>query len=252
MNLDLFWLHKSFFGDEKVGFSTFSMPHLLWLSVVFLLTLSFALSYCRNVERKKDNMRKRLALFLILFEIFKQCVMALTDAPIKHLLPLEVCSFSEYTILADALWPRNRITKQPLVFIALPAAMMALMFPTVTAYPPISFYAIHQFLLHGGIATYVIARYVSKEIRPRYMGLWLSVLLVGILAAPIYLLNLHFGTNFMFLVHHNNNPALRMIWNLSGGNGGLQYVLALAAFVIFVLHIVYLIYVLIRLAEKRT
>ena len=252
MNNELFWMHKSFFGDAQVdGFSVFSMPHLLWLSVLLVLTVVSAFSYRRLGERGKDNLREGMALFLILFEIFKYCVMALTNAPVKEHLPLEICSFALYFILVDALWPKIRFTKQPMAFIFLPAAMMALLFPTVTVYPPISFYAIHQFLVHGVIAAYVIARYAAGEIRPRYRGLWLSMLLAIVMAAPIYLVNLRFGTNFMFLMHHRGNPLLRMLWNFSGGNGGFLFMLTMVAFVLFVLHIVYAIYALVNWAVGR-
>ena len=252
MNREVFWLHNSLFGDAQVvGFSTFSMPHLLWLSFLLLLTVVFSLCYHRLGERGKDNLRRCMALFLILFDIFRLCVLALTDGPVKTLLPLHVCSFSIYMILVDALWPKNRFTKQPMAFIILPSAIMALLFPTVTAYPPISFYSIHQFLLHGAMASYSIARYAAGEIRPRYRGLWLSVLLAVILAVPIYTLNQHFETNYMFLRNHSNNPALKMLWNVSGGNGGIPYVLMIALFVIFVLHIVFVIYVVVNGVGKR-
>ena len=161
-------------------------------------------------------------------------------------------SFSEYAILADAFWPENRVLKQLMAFAFLPSAFMALAFPTVTAYPPVSFYAIHQFVLHAGIAAYIIARYAAGEIRPRYAGLWISVLVIGILAIPIYLLDLKFGANFMFLVDHANNPVLKLLWDLAGGNGGLAYVFAVVAFTAFVLHVVFGIYVLIGRISGRT
>ncbi len=158
-----------------------------------LLIAVYAFRYCRSAENSRNNMRGRMALFLILFEIFKQCVVGLTGAPALGTLPLEICSFAEYTILADAFWPKNRLFKQLMAFAFLPASLMALAFPTVTAYPPVSFFAIHQFVLHAGIAAYIIAQYTAGEIRPRYAGLWLSVLVIGVLAVPMYLLDLKFG-----------------------------------------------------------
>ena len=46
MNRELFWVHKSVFGEAEagVGFSTFSAPHLIWLA---LLTLFIAASVAR-------------------------------------------------------------------------------------------------------------------------------------------------------------------------------------------------------------
>lgn len=253
MRWDLFWVHKSYFGNTEadVGFSVFSAPHLIWLCLMLLFIAAFAVRYCRRDETGRDNMRKGMALFLILFEIFKQCVVGLTGAPAIGTMPLEICSFAEYTILADAYWPKNRSLGQFLVLAFLPASIMALAFPTVTAYPPISFFAIHQFVLHAGIAAYIIARYAAGEIRPRYSGLWISVLVIGLLAVPIYLIDLKFGANFMFLTSHSGNPVLKLLWNLAGGNGGLAYDAALVAFVALVLHVVFGIYSLIGLARRK-
>ncbi len=156
--------------------------------------------------------------------------------------PLHVCSFAEYTILIDALWPDIRLPRQLLAFPFLSSSVIALLVPTVTAYPPLNFYAIHQFVMHGMITAYIVARYAGGEIWPRYAGLWQSVLVLALLAVLTYPLNLAFGTNFMFLVMHSDNPALKLIWNLTGGNGGLPYLLGLAVLIIIVFHLMYALY----------
>ena len=257
MNMDLFWLHKSFYGpgEADVGFSVFSAPHLIWLTLMAAFIAVFSFYYHRGNEDRRGNMRKSLALFLILFELFKLCLMALTGAPVREHLPLEVCSLAEYAMLADAFWPGNRFLGQLMAYIFLPAAIMALVFPTVTAYPPVSFYSIHQFVFHACIVAYIIARYAAGEIRPRYAGLWASALVIAVLTVPIYLLNAKFGTNFFFLMAHRDNAVLKPLWNLSGGTGGVKYVIALIAFIAVVLHVVAGLYVLIgwamRKAEKK-
>ena len=255
MNWDLFWVHKDLFGPEAsgTGFSLFSAVHFTWLALMIAFIAVYAVRYRRGGEAVRDNMRKRMAVFLIFFELFKQCLMALSWAPAREYLPLEICSFAEYVILVDAMWPKNRVLKQLMVFAFLPAAVMALLVPTVTVYPPISFYTIHQFVLHAGIVAYVVARYAAGEIRPRYMGIWTSVFSIFLLIIPIYLINRTFGTNFMFLMHHTGNPLLALLWNLSGGTGGPSYVLAMVAFSAIVLHIAFVIYSLIGwTAERKT
>ena len=74
--------------------------------------------------------------------------------------------------------------------------------------------------------------------------------MIGILTVPVYFLNLKFGTNYMFLMAHKGNPVLKMLWNLSGGQGGLPYVFALVVFICFVLHIVFGIYTVIGWSGK--
>ena len=241
MSRELFWAYKDdVAGLGGTGFSTFSLPHLLWILFCLACAVCAAAVYRRGGERRRANMRRGMALFLILFETGKQCVAVLTGAPAAPLLPLHICSVAEYAVLIDALWAQNRFFKQLMAFMFLPAAVIAILFPSVTPYPPLNFYAIHMFLLHAVIIAYIVARYAGGELHPRYAGLWLSVLATAVMAGLIYPLNAAFGTNFMFLMHHANNPALRLIWDLTGG--GAAYILGLAALVILVFHIMYVVY----------
>ena len=251
--MNLFWIHRDILdamGVER-GFGLFSLPHLIWIGLMAAMTVLVSLLYGRAGERGRDNLRKGLALFLILFEIFKQCLMVLTGAPPLNYLPLDVCSYGEYVILADALWPQNRPMKQLLAFAFLPAAFMALLLPTVTVYPPVNFYTIHQFVMHGAIVAYSVARYAAGEIRPRYRGLWMTLLVFILLAAAVYRVNLAFDTNYMFLNGPFGNPVLKLLWNMTGGAGGNLYVLSLIGLVTLVLHIMYAFFVLPGLLRRR-
>ena len=253
MTPNLFWVQELYLKAEgmDVGFGTFSAAHFIWLALMAAGIALFAAGYRRCGARGRDNMRKALALFIILFEILKICVMALTDVPVKEYLPLEVCSFAEYSMLVDALWPQEHLLRQPFLFLFLPSAFMALMFPTVVIYPPVNFYTIHQFVFHSVIAAYVIARYAAGELRPRYAGLWTSMLEILVVAAPIYWIDLSFNKEFMFLTGTSGNPVLEMLWGVSGGTGGLAYIGALVVFILLVLHVVFALYSLIGLLRKR-
>ncbi len=70
----------------------------------------------RRETHRRDNRLKGMALFLILFEISKQCVSQPVGVPAGQYLPLELCSFAEYAILIDAFCPRNRFGEQLLAF----------------------------------------------------------------------------------------------------------------------------------------
>ena len=192
-----------------------------------------------------------MALFLILFEFGKQCVVGLTGAPAAVHLPLHICSFAEFAILIDAFWPNNRLFKPVLCYAFLPAASMALLFPTVTAYPPISFYAIHQFVLHAAIIAYIIARYAGGDMRMNYAGVWISLGMILAIALPVYFIDKAFDRNYMFLLRHSNNPALKFIWNLSGGGGGFAYILGLALLVLLMFHFVFGLFTLIQKLRDR-
>ncbi len=252
MSWELFWAYKDSVEElGGTGFSIFSLPHLLWILFCLTVIICITLFYRCSGDHQRDNMRKSIALFLILFEITKQCAGALTGAPSAKLLPLHLCSFAEYAILIDALWPQNRFFKQLMAFPFLPSAVIAFLLPTVISYPPLNFYAIHQFLLHAVITAYIIARYSAGEIKPRYAGLWLSLLVTAFLAALIYPINCAFQTNFMFLARYSDNPVLKLIWDMTGGTGGIAYILGLGIIVAIVFHLLFVLYAVLKRTTNK-
>ena len=223
MTESFFWMHKDAYTSiGGKGFACFSFPHLIWLAALFAGILLFARLYRKSQDVRRNSIRKAVALFLILSEIAKQCVVGLTGAPASIHLPLHICSFAEYAILIDALWPENRFFKPLLYYAFLPSAFMAMLFPTATAYHPLSFYAIHHFILHAGIVAYIIARCSSGEIRINYKGVWVTFIAISVLVVPIYYIDAAFDVNFVFLMDHSDNPALKFIWDLSGGTGKIS------------------------------
>lgn len=141
MRLDLFWVTRDLFGESvgDVGFGQFSAGHFMWLAAMLLLIVGIVRLYGRGGERRRSNMRKLIALVLILSESMKVCVIALTGAPNRYYLPLELCSLAEYAILFDAFWPRWKLPGWLLAYSLAPAAILALLFPTAAAYPVIHF-----------------------------------------------------------------------------------------------------------------
>lgn len=246
-----FWQYIGHNETSDNGFGLFTKAHFTWLLVLAVLIAAFVFFYYKGSERRRDNMRKCTALFLICIEIFKQCVDSLNGLPAGVYLPLEICSFAEYAIMIDALWPRLGVTKQLLAFAFLPAAFIALVMPSATMYPAISFYAMHQLIMHAGIMAYGLARFRAGEIHPVYKGVWISVLIIGGIMIPVYRLNVMFDQNYMFTADPDNNIILRAIWNLSGAKGGLPYVISLTIMVTIVMHITYGLYRLIGLRGKK-
>ena len=251
---EIFWAYSDTLAENGIeGFSYFSLPHFIWLFIMAAGIVLYAFSYCKGSEVRRNNLRKGMAVFLILFEFMQIGVMALTDAPVKYYLPLHMCSLAEFMILFDALWlkGKSRMGGQILIFEFLPAAFSSLVMPTSVIYPPYNFYVIHQFLLHGGIVAYIIAEYASGEIRPRYVGIWQAMLACYIEMFPIYFIDKAFDLNYMFLMEHWDNPLLKLLWDLSGKKGGIPYIFALSIMVIVFMHICYLIYRLIGFIQKK-
>jgi uncharacterized membrane protein len=55
----------------------------------------------------------------------------------------------------------------------------------------------------------------------------------------------------MYLVDPAENAVIQTVWNLSGGSGGLLYIIGLIVLVLIVMHITYGIYRLIDLKNNR-
>ena len=250
MNIDNFWIYLPPDNPGDIGFGLFTKAHFTWLLILAVLIAVYVIIYKRGSERTRDNMRKCTALFLIFIELFKQSVNSLNGIPHGISLPLEICSLAEYTILIDACWPRLKITKQMLAFAFLPAAFMALIMPSSTIYPAISFYAIHQLVMHAAIIAYIIAGYKAREIKPFYGGIWLTALIIIIAIIPVYQIDVHYKQDYMYLVDPAENSVIQTVWKLSGGNGGLLYIIGLVILVLIVMHITYGIYKLVDLKNN--
>ncbi len=249
MNPGLFWKHTSVitYPPGVTGFRVFSVSHFCWFAASLVFIVLFSLAYRRGSDARRRNMRNAVAAFLIHTEFLKLIVMILTGAPVGENLPLEICSFAEYAVLIDALCYHKRPFHQMMAFAFFPAAAMALLFPTVTGYPDFNFYTIRYFTMHASLAAYFAAHCAAGEIRPRYRGLWTSLGASAFLALIIRRIDQVFGKNYMFQTDHVGNPMLKLLWDISGGNGGIAYFMALACFVCIVMHAAYLIYRLIGL-----
>lgn len=240
----IFWAYSDALAANHIkGFGFFTLPHFAWLAVITAGVVLYTLIYRKAGEPKRENLRKAIAVYLILAEFFKISVVTLTGGAIDRNLPLHICSIAEFLILFDALWlSKNRVTGQILIFEFMPGALITLLLPNCISYPAYSFYVVNFFIWHGAIIAYILARYLSGEIRPRYVGIWQSMIAIYIQIIPVYFLDKAFDENYMFLMDHWNNPALKLCWDLSGGKGGIPYIIALSILVLVVMHVFYLFY----------
>lgn len=245
MSFDYFWYNADQIRShpDNIAFSVFSLSHIIWLVIIIIFIILYCRFYLKGDDKRRRNMRCCLALFMIFSEIAKMCLMDLTGATAHGYLPLEICSLAEYMILIDSMWPDKDIIHQMLLFAFLPGGLMALAFPGAAgSYTAFNIFTIRFFLFHGGIVAYVIARYMVGEIKPRYRGLWMSLAITFVIGLIMQRFDLSFGFNFMFLTDPQGNPMLKLIWDISGGNGGMPYLCALTVFVCLVMHVMYLVY----------
>ena len=182
------------------GFSLFGARHLATLA----LFVGFAALSCKLYkeadEKKRAGPRKLFALLLLADEAFKQIGLQIGGNFDASYLPLHLCSINIFLIALHA-WRPSEALDNFLYYICIPAATAALLFPTWTSLPA------HSTSVHILLAVYPMMLFAARDIRPSAKGIGKSLLLLLMMAVPIYAVNCLLDTNFMFLMYApDGNP----------------------------------------------
>jgi len=272
-----FWEKSQIFamedGGASLGFDLYSAGHLIWLAAIVAAGIIISSIYRglgggnsvwirsnavenavdrRVQERRRANMRRFFAVALLLSEIYKDTVLAVTGNFKWEYLPFHLCGLAIFALLLDAFAGRQKLTEQLISYAFMPGAVSALLFCNWTEYPFLNFMNIHSFLFHGWIFFYFLMRYRSGEYRPDYRGLWKTVGIMILLVPPLFAFNSHFGTNFLFVNEASEGSPLVPIWNLLGTRFGHPgYLAGCVLLVIAVFHALYLLYRVLGRRQRR-
>ena len=170
--MNTFWLHRDQIYEQglSLGFHVFSVGHLLWLIALALFCWLTARFYCSLDEKGRDNMRKVCGLVIVLLEYLKVIVLGLFGVHMAEFVPLHLCSAAGLGVLVYALWPRMNWLGQVFAYAFVPAALLAVIFPSTTMYPWWNFYCLHTFVIHG----LILAFFVCSSACARTSGSWRS------------------------------------------------------------------------------
>ena len=248
MNLQYFFIHKDLIEERNldIGFDLYEQGHIIWLLAIALISFIAGGLYKRS--SCKEKIRKFFAAAIISSEAVKDLILAIGGAPMIEYLPLHLCSFAMFCMLADAFCKKRRLTGQLMAYAFMPGACAALLFCNWTAYPFFSFMNIFSFVFHGWIVMYFVMLKRAGEIKISYRGLWQSIGILAIVAVPVYIFNLAAETNYLFLNQAQQDSPLVMVWNIFGERfGQAGYLAGVCLLVILVFHLLYVIY---RALEK--
>ena len=224
------------------GFSLFGARHLATLA----LFVGFAALSCKLYkeadEKKRAGLRKLFALLLLADEAFKQIGLQIGGNFDASYLPLHLCSINIFLIALHA-WRPSEALDNFLYYICIPAATTALLFPTWTSLPAMNFMFLHSTSVHILLAVYPMMLFAAGDIRPSAKGIGKSLLLLLVMAVPIYAVNCLLDTNFMFLMRANEGNPLKLFERF--GSHLLGYPVLLA--VVFAV-----MYLLLRVLRRRT
>jgi hypothetical integral membrane protein (TIGR02206 family) len=137
-----------------------------------------------------------------------------------HGLPLDLCDVALW-LTVYALASGRRWAREGVYYVGLAGSGMALLTPDVGAAFP-SYGAVMFFAAHGGVVAAGLFLVLTGALRPRPGSWWRAFLAVNAYAAAIALVNLRFGTNYMYLCAKPDSATLLDLlgpwpWYVLGG-----------------------------------
>jgi hypothetical integral membrane protein (TIGR02206 family) len=193
----MLWWGNDKSGIEFVLFSSEHMAALLMGIVVLILTFLFREKL--RIHPAKNLVLYGLAGLLLCCEILLQIWYITSDSwGIHFSLPLQLCSMA---ILLSAIMLLTRSYKlfEFNYFAGIGGCIMALFTPELSyGFPHIVFLLF--FVSHFGIIAASLFMTFALKYRPTLKSIWRAMLWLNVLLIPIYVVNVSFGANYMFLI----------------------------------------------------
>jgi len=202
---------------EGLGFSLFDSLHLLWLVVCLITVTVCCFAYKRLKPTGRACFRKVIAWLLVSDELFKMAILIIGGNYTVSYLPLHLCSINIFVIAVHAYKP-SKMLDNFLYTVCIPGALAALLFPTWVSLPITAGMHLHSFTVHILLLLYPAVLAINGDIKPEMRSLPKSLGLLGVLAIPIYIVNLLLDTNFMFLMSADPGNPLYLFEQMWGNH----------------------------------
>ena len=202
---------------EGVGFQTFGLTHILWLLAGLVLWVSACIFYGKLSVAKRKTALTVLGIYIFLQEMVKNLVLILLGEFSWGYLPFHLCGINILLIAFDTV-KQAKTVRSFLYYFAIPGAALALLFPNWTDMPVWNFFHIHSFTIHILLVLYPLLLVTTNQVSTDLKSALKGVLLLVIMAIPVYCLNLLWKTNFMFLMEPDSGNPLEMFEKLLGSH----------------------------------
>ena len=219
-----------------MGFSLFGPYHIGWL-ILITLTVILVSKHFKRLDTKKQNVfQRKLAWFILLFEIVKMIYLITRNEFTIQYVPLELCSFAILAIFLHS-YTNNLWIGEMLYNLFLPGAIAALLFCNWTYRPIDDFLSLFSFIFHFALVLYCAMVLFAGIVKPNKKRILSSILFLAVAALIVYPLNKLWDTNFMFLNVPSPGSPLVPLEDLLGNPG---YILGLACIIAFLWVVMYL------------
>lgn len=214
----MFWSTRttveSLYGSDFQAWSLFGPLHLFWLGLTILLTWLIFRYYPKFNTNTKKRILIGMTLLMIGDELFKDIPNLLTGQWEWECLPFHLCSVNIFIAILHT-WKEKPYMKAILTCICIPAAACALVMPNWVSLPFWNFMHLHSQTVHILLFLYPMT-ILADGYRPKKNDIPILAGYLIILALLDKGLNAFLGTNFLFLTHNENNPALIFLQDLTG------------------------------------
>lgn len=221
---------------EGLGFSWFSIGHLIWLAAIVLINAMVCVRYRRSDKDRRLRIRRVVSALLIADELLKVGVLSATGCYTAEYLPLHLCSINIFVCLWYTLYP-NAVAGDILYALSLSGAIVSLCVPTWVKLPYLNLMSFHSFSVHGLLMLYPLLLITSGEHSPRFRRMWVPVAFLLVLGPGIYWFNCRWNTNFMFLNGTADNAVLEAVYRMTGDT---YYIPGLGLLVLLIIAAMYL------------
>ena len=219
-----------------MGFSLFGPYHIGWL-IVTVLTTVFVSNYFKKLDAKRRTIfQRRIAWFILLFEIVKNLYLIIHDEFSVAYLPFALCGLAIFAIFYHA-YTNNAVAGEMLFNLFLPGAAAGLLFCNWTHRSIFEFMCFFSFIFHMALVVYCVMVLYAGIVKPDKKRIKSSVVFLACAGVIIYPLNKIWGTNFMFLSTPSPGSPLVPLENLLGNPG---YIVGLAGLILLVWFVIYL------------
>lgn len=182
---------------NNIGFGQFSLGHIVWLILGCTFTILICKLYKKSNKYGRIRIRKIISLAALFLLVLKEALLLLSNNFTIYDLPLHLCGLTIIFIFIDSLYQSNEF-RQYLYAFCLPGALFALIFPDWSYFPLLNILTSIAFESHILIVSYIVMLTYSGELLPSIKYWYKNLILMIIIAIPVGIFNLHFGTNFMF------------------------------------------------------
>lgn len=199
------YFEKDYTGEP---FNLFGIGHLIALSLVILINLSFIWLRKSENQKLKDSVRYAIIALLVISEgSWHIWNIVIGEWSIQTHLPLHLCAVLVWTSLIMLLTKNYQIYEFA-YFLGIAGASQALLTPEAGMYGFPHYRVFQTLTAHGSIITAAIFMTVVEGYRPYWSSFWRVFLWTNIYMVVVTGINLMIGSNYLYTLHKPPSASL--------------------------------------------